>query len=67
MPTPRTAQPNEAVNELRTALTEAGLTLPSLGIDPVTLAAQDEEPPLIALGRCTAETARALASALRGA
>ncbi|MFJ9811314.1 hypothetical protein ACIRTB_24125 [Streptomyces sp. NPDC101158] len=53
----------EAVRELREALGWAGITLPSLGLDAVTLAA-DPPRPLIELGRCTAVTARLLAAAL---
>nr|WSW68751.1 hypothetical protein OG461_22525 [Streptomyces sp. NBC_00995] len=41
--------------------------LPSLGIDPLTLAARTTRPPLIALGNCNAATARRLAEALRPA
>ncbi|MFD0373102.1 hypothetical protein [Streptomyces sp. NPDC127114] len=58
-----TEEVREAVRELRDALGRAGITLPSLGIDAVTLAA-DPPRPLIELGRCTAATARLLAAAL---
>jgi hypothetical protein len=44
----------DTVNELRAALLVAGITLPSLGLDP-----------LVELGRCSVETARRLAEALR--
>ncbi|MFG3345278.1 hypothetical protein ACGF1Z_09460 [Streptomyces sp. NPDC048018] len=54
----------EVVRELRDALGRAGITLPSLGLDAVTLAS-DPPRPLIELGRCTAATARLLAAALR--
>ncbi|MFE6815210.1 MULTISPECIES: hypothetical protein [unclassified Streptomyces] len=53
----------EAVNELREALARAGIRLPSLGLDVVTLAA-DPPRPLVELGCCTVETARLLAAAV---
>ncbi|WP_406058090.1 hypothetical protein OG462_15845 [Streptomyces sp. NBC_01077] len=53
----------EAVTELREALARAGIRLPSLGPDVVTLAA-DPPRPLVALGCCTVETARLLAAAV---
>ncbi|MEV7670350.1 hypothetical protein ACWDNT_02200 [Streptomyces sp. NPDC000963] len=53
----------EAVAELREALASAGITLPSLGLDVVTLAA-DPPRPLVELGCCTVETARLLAAAV---
>ncbi|MGW0117022.1 hypothetical protein [Streptomyces sp. NPDC003327] len=53
----------QAVTELREALARAGITLPSLGLDAVTLAA-DPPRPLVELGRCTVETARLLAGAV---
>ncbi|MFF7181391.1 hypothetical protein [Streptomyces sp. NPDC008121] len=49
--------------ELRDALAGAGIILPSLGLDAVTLSA-DPPRPLIELGRCTVETARRLAAVL---
>lgn len=55
----------EAVAELRAALERAGIRLPSLGLDPVTWAAEPPRP-LVELGRCTVETARRLAAALPG-
>ncbi|MEU3661709.1 hypothetical protein AB0E77_18430 [Streptomyces sp. NPDC032940] len=54
----------DTVEELRAALGTAGITLPSLGIDPVSLA-REAPCPLIELGRCSVETARRLAAALR--
>lgn len=54
---------SEAVAELREALVRAGIVLPSLGLDAVTLAS-DNPRPLIELGRCTVETARRLAAAV---
>ncbi|MFI8516927.1 hypothetical protein ACIGEZ_03710 [Streptomyces sp. NPDC085481] len=53
----------EAVAALRDALVRAGITLPSLGLDALTLAAEPPRP-LIELGRCTVATARLLAAAL---
>ncbi|GJF20076.1 hypothetical protein AB0L50_16610 [Streptomyces flaveolus] len=54
----------DTVKELRAALVRAGITLPSLGIDPVSLA-REAPCPLIELGRCSVETARRLAAVLR--
>lgn len=53
----------EAVAELREALARAGITLPSLGLDVVTLTAEPPRP-LVELGCCTVETARLLAAAV---
>ncbi|MFF5424569.1 hypothetical protein ACFY62_04440 [Streptomyces sp. NPDC012793] len=53
----------EVVTELREALARAGITLPSLGLDVVTLAAEPPRP-LVELGCCTVETARLLAAAV---
>ncbi|MFI8945379.1 hypothetical protein ACIGO6_02540 [Streptomyces sp. NPDC053750] len=52
------------VEELRAALVKAGITLPSLGLDPVSLA-REAPCPLVELGRCSLETAQRLAAALR--
>ncbi|MEV0633766.1 hypothetical protein AB0I77_02055 [Streptomyces sp. NPDC050619] len=54
----------ETLKELRAALLMAGITLPSLGLDPVSLA-RETPCPLVELGRCSVETARRLAAALR--
>ncbi|MFI6932969.1 hypothetical protein [Streptomyces sp. NPDC050287] len=54
----------DTVNELRAALLVAGIALPSLGLDPVSLA-REAPCPLVELGRCSVETARRLAEALR--
>ncbi|BDD72066.1 hypothetical protein [Streptomyces violaceoruber] len=54
----------DTVKELRAALAEAGIVLPSLGLDPVSLA-REEPCPLIELGRCSVETAQRLAAVLR--
>ncbi|WP_078648474.1 hypothetical protein [Streptomyces leeuwenhoekii] len=54
----------EVVEELRAALAKAGITLPSLGLDPVSLA-RLTPCPLVELGRCSVETARRLVAVLR--
>ncbi|MCV2460535.1 hypothetical protein ACIPH4_38365 [Streptomyces tendae] len=54
----------DTVKELRAALAEAGIVLPSLGLDPVSLA-REAPCPLVELGRCSVETAQRLAAALR--
>ncbi|MEV0302550.1 hypothetical protein [Streptomyces prasinus] len=55
---------DEARNELSLALDDAGVLLPSLGLDTVSLAS-GYLPPLVDLGRCSPGTARRLAEALR--
>ncbi|MFJ8694389.1 hypothetical protein [Streptomyces roseolilacinus] len=62
----RIREAEEACEELRAALSGAGVTLPSLGLDCVSLAA-DPPYPLVELGRCAPRTARRLARALSGA
>ncbi|MFF3642256.1 hypothetical protein [Streptomyces sp. NPDC002564] len=57
-------QAEETVKELRDALTQAGITLPSLGIDPASLA-REAPCPRIELGGCRVDTAARLAAALR--
>ncbi|CAM5671015.1 hypothetical protein SPURM210S_03018 [Streptomyces purpurascens] len=52
------------MKELRAELAKAGITLPSLGLDPVSLA-REAPCPLVELGRCSVETARRLAAVLR--
>jgi hypothetical protein len=63
--TPDTLREAEQVrDELSEALQAAGITLPSLGVEPVSYA--DEQPlPLVELGRCNLMTARQIAAALR--
>ncbi|MGP3976292.1 hypothetical protein ACTWQF_20255 [Streptomyces sp. 8N114] len=56
----------ECIAELGTALRAHGITLPSLGVDPVTYAGSQPYT-LIALGNCNVDTARALAAVLRAA
>ncbi|MFE4593526.1 hypothetical protein [Streptomyces laurentii] len=53
-----------AVRELGDALERAGIVLPSLGLDAVTLTAGPPRAPLVDLGRCLAGTARQLTAAL---
>ncbi|WP_335938058.1 hypothetical protein [Streptomyces sp. PTD5-9] len=55
------------VEALREALATHGITLPSLGVDPVTLAGGAGRPQLVVLGNCNAATARRLADVLRRA
>ncbi|MDI3408847.1 hypothetical protein QIS96_34150 [Streptomyces sp. B-S-A6] len=59
------AETEAARGELAEALAAVGVQLPSLRVDTVPYA---NEPsfPLVDLGRCNAETALALAAALRG-
>jgi hypothetical protein len=57
----------EAVADLQDALTAAGVTLPSLGIDLASCTSLVRPRPLVELGRCNLDTARALAAALRKA
>ncbi|MFI6285855.1 hypothetical protein ACIBCM_14040 [Streptomyces sp. NPDC051018] len=56
----------EVVEQLRTELGEMGVKLPSLNVDPVSLA-RDDPHPLIDLGRCNLDTALRLAAALHKA
>ncbi|CAL9312255.1 MULTISPECIES: hypothetical protein [Streptomyces] len=55
----------EALRELRSALEKAGVVLPSLGLDPVSVV-REVPCPLVDLGRCSVQTARRLAAALAG-
>jgi hypothetical protein len=55
----------EAVRELREALARAGIVLPSLGLDIVSIVREVPQP-LVELGRCTVETARRIAVVLPG-
>ncbi|MGY1501023.1 hypothetical protein ACW4TU_31330 [Streptomyces sp. QTS52] len=54
----------EIVKELRMALKNAGITLPSLRLDAASVA-REAPCPLIELGRCNVETAARIAAALR--
>ncbi|WP_443058400.1 hypothetical protein [Streptomyces sp. NBC_00775] len=52
------------MKELRAALAHAGITLPSLRIDPASLA-REAPCPLVELGGCSVEVAARLVAALR--
>ncbi len=52
------------MKELRKALKNAGITLPSLGLDAVSVA-REAPCPLIELGRVNVETAARIVAALR--
>ncbi|MBO8194459.1 hypothetical protein ITI46_22750 [Streptomyces oryzae] len=62
----RSKSVEECIAELSVALRANGLKLPSLGADPVTYAGWQPYP-LISLGNCNLDTARALAAVLRAA
>lgn len=68
--TPR-QEAEEAVRQLRAALDDCGLKLPSLGLDPMTTVSAElgglYRSPLVELGRCRVEVALELAAALRRA
>ncbi|CAM5285755.1 hypothetical protein GCM10010329_19630 [Streptomyces spiroverticillatus] len=64
MCTEPTRAAEEARDELRDALAGVGVQLPSLGLDAASLAGSQPRP-LLELGRCNLDTARALAAALR--
>ncbi|MEU9122958.1 hypothetical protein AB0C96_24360 [Streptomyces sp. NPDC048506] len=57
---------HDSAEELRTALKDNGITLPSLGVDLPGFAGSYGVP-LVALGNCNAATARRLAEVLRRA
>ncbi len=52
------------MKELRTALKNAGITLPTLRLDAASVA-REAPSPLIELGRCNVETAALILAALR--
>lgn len=52
------------MKELRAALKNAGITLPSLRLDAASVA-REAPCPLIELGRCNVETAARIVAALR--
>ncbi|MDI3385658.1 hypothetical protein QIS99_05415 [Streptomyces sp. B-S-A8] len=58
---------DDCVDQLRTALAAHGITLPSLGVDLPTFAAQLPLRPLVALGNCNTATVRALTDVLNKA
>ncbi|OON80869.1 hypothetical protein [Streptomyces tsukubensis] len=53
----------DAVRELRQALARVGIKLPSLGLDPLSMA-REAPCPLVELGRCSVEVAHRLAVVL---
>ncbi|MET7292133.1 hypothetical protein ABZS79_08315 [Streptomyces griseoloalbus] len=55
------------VEQLRTALTANGITLPSLAVDLPSFASAYAGPLLVSLGNCNTATAHALTAALRKA
>lgn len=57
------AEAEETMKELRNALARAGITLPSLRINPTSLA-REAPCPRIELGGCRVETAARLVAAL---
>ena len=60
----RVEEAEETVKELRAALANAGITLPSLRLDPASLA-RETPCPLVELGGCPPDVAARLAAALR--
>ncbi|MFG2642423.1 hypothetical protein ACGFYP_15820 [Streptomyces sp. NPDC048370] len=56
----------EAVTQLKGEFGALGVTLPSLGVDPLTMAGTGEGYPLVELGRCNLDTALRLAAVLNG-
>ncbi|WP_055489926.1 hypothetical protein [Streptomyces sp. TP-A0356] len=52
------------MKELRAALADAGITLPSLRLDPASLA-REAPCPLVELGGCSVDVAARLTAALR--
>lgn len=56
----------EVVDQLKAELDALGVTLPSLGVDPLTMAGSGPSYPypLVELGRCNLDTALRLAAAL---
>lgn len=57
----------EVVSQLRAELDGTGVTLPSLRVDPVSLASESTAYPLVDLGRCNLDTALRLAAVLHEA
>ncbi|MFB7594067.1 hypothetical protein [Streptomyces sp. NPDC056160] len=64
MPQPHVQEAEAHLEALRAALAAHGITLPSLGLEPPSVAGTYASP-LIALGNCNLSTAEALAAALR--
>jgi hypothetical protein len=63
-PTQAIEKAEVTVQELRTVLARAGIKLPSLRVDPLTVV-RDEPTPLVELGRCTPQVAALLVKALQ--
>jgi hypothetical protein len=59
------SEADDCAEELRAALAEHGITLPSLRVDLPTFAARYPTRPLISLGNCNLLTVRTLVAALR--
>ena len=66
MTSPWPHEANAEVAELQAALKANGITLPSLGVDLPSVV-QTYGAPLVELGNCNLDTARALTAALRKA
>ncbi|WP_405843327.1 hypothetical protein [Streptomyces sp. NBC_01518] len=66
MTSPYSHEANAEVADLQAALKAHGITLPSLGLDLASVV-QTYGPPLVELGNCNLDTARALTAALRKA
>ena len=66
MTSPYSHEANAEVADLQAALKAHGITLPSLGLDLPSVV-QTYGPPLVELGNCNLDTARALTAALRKA
>ncbi|WP_043677056.1 hypothetical protein [Streptomyces xylophagus] len=66
MISPYSHEANSEVAELQAALAANGITLPSLNLDLPSVV-QSYGPPLVELGNCNLDTARALTAALRKA
>ena len=66
MTSPYSHEANAEVADLHAALKAHGITLPSLGLDLASVV-QTYGPPLVELGNCNLDTARALTAALRKA
>ncbi|MET7680158.1 hypothetical protein [Streptomyces sp. NPDC005423] len=66
MISPRFPEASSEVADLRAALEANGITLPSLGLDLPSVV-QTYGAPLVELGNCNLDTARALTTALRKA
>ncbi|WP_405973694.1 hypothetical protein OG496_34485 [Streptomyces sp. NBC_00988] len=66
MTSPYSHEATAEVAEFQAALKAHGITLPSLGLDLPSIV-QTYGPPLVELGNCNLDTARALTAALRKA